>query len=856
MPRRSAAIAPIPLPPTQGERKSVAAIAPGAPAATPDITETVGDEPVVEDARRNKGARSFLKAVTSRANNKGNPALADRMEWIVREASIPDPAAVVFADLVKNFVSGGYRKRLHESIGKLRSYKLRLYAEETGKAQKLVGVSHAKVEAWRRVFVERYGLPADPEDASQSFIDNVVEKLVPEDRENITRYIRTRSIFLRLYDDAVNRKTLVGVAKTDPELDKLLRPIAPPGYADIAGAAPGSDGPAPKNKKGARRGGAKPRRKAKQADEGEPSDAVGDAEDVEDEGAKADDTESEDAGLDPKTRAKCARVAALIESNLPWEKWTPSNLTEFYDCFQARYKVAHAATNRQRAENRRLKERFDAIKALGKAAGPSGAKQGWMTAKWAEVQKDKLPDIDAQLDELETTLGKIGEQFVGRDTLLNMLADIIQTFSYNHLAYAKSYLNYALMGMPGTGKTTFAIWLGKVFSNLGILLTNGFEIYNRSDFAAEYLGQTGGKTRRLLFRSLESVVFLDEAYNLGQRDSSGKPDPYGAEAIAAIVDFLSTYRGQIVFIAAGYQADMERDFFGVNPGLNRRFKKLTLAAYNYEALARMYLMRLTERVGNPEDLRRLKNPATWQYIVAAFWGLNSHCERAETDKAPSTCFFPNQAGDMEVLADYTLEYYYKFVRQRPVRGGDFSPCDARNVLRTFLFSVKHADVVVEPPNVKCEPVPELTECGAGQQCLKLVTPNRALLNHIVRKKFDPRSKVPKEKRIRIGESENDLHLSDLDDDDEAVTTNTSRKSSKFMLPPPPAAAMAMARAGGHGHGCGYGYGYGFRRPILLTGGSRGIIGGTPMISPVWRRPPAMVGSQPFRVSSTIRPYRR
>jgi len=100
-----------------------------------------------------------------------------------------------------------YVPLLQTSIKNLRDLKLRQYAIFTLEARRDVTLSQSKIEVWRRVFEERYGLSGDPDSSAATFIEKAVEKLVPEDMENITRFIRFRQIFLMLYKEAKERKS-------------------------------------------------------------------------------------------------------------------------------------------------------------------------------------------------------------------------------------------------------------------------------------------------------------------------------------------------------------------------------------------------------------------------------------------------------------------------------------------------------------------------------------------------------------------------------------------------------------------------------------------------------------------------
>ena len=133
------------------------------------------------------------------------------------------------------------------------------------------------------------------------------------------------------------------------------------------------------------------------------------------------------------------------------------------------------------------------------------------------------------------------------------------------------YLHTIITGKPGTGKTTVAKIIGKIYQNIGILSKNSkFKIAHREDMVGEYLGSTANKTKKLLTSCLGGVLFVDEVYALGpgQKDK----DSYSKEAIDTICAFLSENKNNFCFIAAGYKDEIEKCFFSVNEGLRRRFQ--------------------------------------------------------------------------------------------------------------------------------------------------------------------------------------------------------------------------------------------------------------------------------------------
>jgi SpoVK/Ycf46/Vps4 family AAA+-type ATPase len=132
------------------------------------------------------------------------------------------------------------------------------------------------------------------------------------------------------------------------------------------------------------------------------------------------------------------------------------------------------------------------------------------------------------------------------------------------------YLHTMIMGKPGTGKTTVARIIAKIYTSMGVLSKNGpFKVAYRDDFIAEYLGQTAIKTRKLLNSCIGGVLFVDEVYSL----SSGRKDrdSFSQEALDTLTVFLDTHMSDFCFIGAGYEEDINNRFFKMNDGLSRRF---------------------------------------------------------------------------------------------------------------------------------------------------------------------------------------------------------------------------------------------------------------------------------------------
>lgn len=188
------------------------------------------------------------------------------------------------------------------------------------------------------------------------------------------------------------------------------------------------------------------------------------------------------------------------------------------------------------------------------------------------------------------------EHLGGNDNLKEYVALLVQGFLQKGTRLFGQYQNFTLEGPSGVGKTTWATRIAGVYGAMGMLLYSDVVQTDATAFIAEFLNQSGPLTKQKILGSLEKVLFIDEAYAVAGNYDERHGGWTSKDAIDMIVAQLDQIRGLQVMIAAGYQKDMSRQFFGVNSGMIRRFAtRFILPKYTHEALSDIMLKMLGDR---------------------------------------------------------------------------------------------------------------------------------------------------------------------------------------------------------------------------------------------------------------------
>jgi hypothetical protein len=179
------------------------------------------------------------------------------------------------------------------------------------------------------------------------------------------------------------------------------------------------------------------------------------------------------------------------------------------------------------------------------------------------IDMNALHNIKEPLQEINNMIGM-------KELKMSITGQLIYFIQKLHINADKTgdFMHTVVYGPPGTGKTEVAKLMGKIYSKLGILSSGTFLKVTRSDLIAGYLGQTAIKTADVIKKALGGVLFIDEAYALG---NSEKKDSFSKECIDTLCEALSDHKNNLMVIIAGYETELKECFFNYNMGLESRF---------------------------------------------------------------------------------------------------------------------------------------------------------------------------------------------------------------------------------------------------------------------------------------------
>ena len=222
-----------------------------------------------------------------------------------------------------------------------------------------------------------------------------------------------------------------------------------------------------------------------------------------------------------------------------------------------------------------------------------------------------------------------------------------------------------IQGPPGVGKTELGKILGKIYKGMGIIKSDKFKIVKRSDLIGQYLGHTAAKTQEAIDDCEGGVMFIDEAYSLG--NAEGK-DIYSKECIDTLNANLSENKKKFICIIAGYKDSLEKCFFSYNEGLRRRFSfKYTIEGYKPDELCKIFAKKAKDISFEFDDEMLESNE------MEDFFKENKDS-------------FPDFGGDMEtLLLNCKITHSNRIFGKHPKYRKKINKEDIKNGLERFLL---------------------------------------------------------------------------------------------------------------------------------------------------------------------------
>lgn len=205
-----------------------------------------------------------------------------------------------------------------------------------------------------------------------------------------------------------------------------------------------------------------------------------------------------------------------------------------------------------------------------------------------QQKKSSLNDLLAKLNQL------VGLERVKKEVSRLIIYQKVQSKrKESGLNIPKRTLHMAFMGNPGTGKTTVARIIGRMYYQLGLLSKGHFLEVSRTDLIAGYQGQTALKVKNVIEKAKGGVLFIDEAYSITENENT---DSYGRECLTELTKALEDSRDDLIVIVAGYTEPMNH-FFESNPGLKSRFNYFI----NFENYSSTELLDIFETLARKDD---------------------------------------------------------------------------------------------------------------------------------------------------------------------------------------------------------------------------------------------------------------
>lgn len=200
----------------------------------------------------------------------------------------------------------------------------------------------------------------------------------------------------------------------------------------------------------------------------------------------------------------------------------------------------------------------------------------------------KLPDLLKPLQDLDALIGMDKpKEMIFRKVLSSLQSTNFRAAEFDH---------FVVTGVPGLGKTTLVGILATILAKMGRTAEDRVVKASAETLIAGYLGQTAPRTAAVIKSAFGGVLLIDEAQSLSDNRTSSSGDSFSKQCIDTLNRFLTEDGDKFVCVIAGYEEELKRDFFMVNPGLSRRFPNwIHLDKYTPAEMTRIFELKAKER---------------------------------------------------------------------------------------------------------------------------------------------------------------------------------------------------------------------------------------------------------------------